>query len=58
MHGKTLIGGVIANGREYQAISSGRGSTVLTVILMLLCNAKIMLRRHAADGRTRLRKQV
>ena len=50
MHEITLIGWPVTSGRDFQPISSGCGVTVLTVILLLLSNAQILRRGHAAGG--------
>ena len=50
MHEITLIGWPVTSGRDYQPITSTCGATVPTVIPMLLSNAQILRRGHAAGG--------
>ena len=59
MHEITPIGSPVTSGRDYQPITSACGATVPTVIPMLLSNAQILRRGHAAaavdrDPKTRL----
>ena len=49
MHEITLIGWPVTCGRDYLPITSACGATVPTVIPMLLSNAQILRRGHAAD---------
>ena len=53
MHEITLIGWPVTSGRDYQPITSACGATVPTVIPMLLSNAQILRRGHAAGGWSR-----
>ena len=53
MHEITLIGWPVTCGRDYLPITSACGATVPTVIPMLLSNAQILRRGHAAGGWSR-----
>ena len=53
MHEITLIGWPVTSGCDYQPITSACGATVPTVIPMLLSNAQILRRGHAAGGWSR-----
>ena len=59
MHEITLIGWPVTCGRDYLPITSACGATVPTVIPMLLSNAQILRRGHAAgDPKTRMRNAI
>ena len=53
MHEITLIGWPVTCGRDYLPITSACGATVPTVIPVLLSNAQILRRGHAAGGWSR-----
>ena len=53
MHEITLIGWPVISGRDFQPITSACSTTVPTVIPMLLSNAQILRRGHAAGGWSR-----
>ena len=53
MHEITLIGWPVTCGRDFLPITSPCGATVPTVIPMLLSNAQILRRGHAAGGWSR-----
>ena len=62
MHEITLIGWPVTCGRDFLPITSACGATVPTVIPVLLSNAQILRRGHAAGGwsrtKTRLRNAI
>ena len=53
MHVITLIGWPVISGRDFQPITSACGTTVPTVIPMLLSDAQILRRGHATGGWSR-----
>ena len=58
MHEITLIGWPVTCGRDYLPITSACGATVPTVIPMLLSNAQILRRGHAARRLIAIRRHA